>query len=102
LTGRFTCPRCKRTYHPQLSPPAHDLVCDIDGAPLQQRSDDDELTANRRLAVYREQTEPLERFYRERDLLHDIDAEGTPTEVFAATLEALGEAPDAQRQEHTE
>ena len=102
LTGRFTCPMCKRTYHPELNPPAHDLLCDIDGTSLQQRSDDDELTANRRLAVYREQTEPLERFYRERELLHDIDAEGTPEEVFGATLEALGEAPEAEGQKRGE
>jgi adenylate kinase len=109
LTGRFTCPTCKRTYHAELNPPAHDLLCDLDGTPLQQRSDDDELTANRRLAVYREQTEPLERFYRERELLHDIEAEGTPDEVFMATLEALGEQPDPRgpdqeehQQEHQE
>jgi adenylate kinase len=93
LTGRFTCPKCKRTYHPELNPPAVDLECDVDGTPLVQRSDDDELTARRRLAVYRDQTEPLEQFYRDRGLLREIDAEGTPEEVFVSTLEALGEAP---------
>ena len=38
-------------------------MCDVDGTELERRADDDELTVRRRLAVYREQTEPLERFY---------------------------------------
>jgi adenylate kinase len=69
LTGRYTCPTCKRTYHVAFSPPENDLVCDLDGTPLVQRSDDDELTAKRRLALYREQTAPLEFYYRDAGLL---------------------------------
>ena len=42
---------------------------------LERRADDDELTVRRRLAVYQEQTEPLEDFYAERGLLREIDAE---------------------------
>jgi adenylate kinase len=91
LTGRFTCPTCKRTYHVEFNKPLNDLLCDRDGTPLQQRSDDDELTARRRLAVYEEQTRPLETFYWERGLLREIDAEDTPDAVFAKTLEALSD-----------
>lgn len=89
LTGRYTCPTCKRTYHAAFSPPAHDLVCDLDGTPLVQRSDDDELTALRRLALYREQTEPLETFYREAGLLREVDAEAPKEEVSRRTDEVL-------------
>ena len=42
---------------------------------LERRTDDDELTVRRRLALYREQTAPLEAFYRARGLLVEIDAE---------------------------
>ena len=91
LTGRYTCPTCKRTYHVAFSPPANDLVCDLDGTPLVQRSDDDELTAKRRLALYREQTEPLESFYRNADLLLVVDAEASMVEVSRRTDEALDE-----------
>ena len=69
ITGRFTCPVCKRTYHQEWRPPADDMVCDVDGEPLEKRNDEDALTVKRRLAVYREQTAPLEAFYAERDLL---------------------------------
>jgi adenylate kinase family enzyme len=46
--------------------PVSDTVCDVEGSPLERRADDDELTVRRRLAVYEEQTEPLERFYADR------------------------------------
>ena len=42
---------------------------------------------NRRLAVYREQTEPLEGFYAERGLLREVDAEAPAAEVTERTLE---------------
>jgi adenylate kinase len=91
LIGRYTCPNCGRTYHMEFKPPAEDELCDICGATLEQRADDDELTARRRLAVYREQASPLERFYAERDLLHQVDAEASPDEVIARTVKVLEE-----------
>ena len=69
LSDRWTCPMCKRTYNMEFKRPANDRLCDADGTALERRADDDELTVRRRLAVYREQTAPLEAFYRERDLL---------------------------------
>jgi adenylate kinase len=89
LIGRYTCPSCGRTYHLEFKPPANDEVCDVCGAKLERRADDDELTARRRLAVYREQASPLERFYAERDLLHQVDAEASPDEVIARTVKVL-------------
>ena len=91
ITGRFTCPTCKRTYHQELRPPANDLVCDVDGTSLEKRSDEDELTVKRRLAIYREQTEPLERYYAERGLLHDVDAEAPLELVTERMLAAIDE-----------
>jgi adenylate kinase len=89
LVGRYTCPNCGRTYHVEFKPPADDEICDVCGAALERRADDDELTARRRLAVYREQASPLERFYAERDLLHQVDSEATPGDVIERTLRVL-------------
>jgi adenylate kinase len=91
IIGRYTCPTCKRTYHQELRPPAHDLVCDVDGTPLEKRSDEDELTVKRRLAIYREQTQPLESYYAERGLLHHVDAEAPPELVTERMLAAIEE-----------
>ncbi len=89
LVSRWTCPNCKRTFNAEFIPPAAEGICDTCGYRLERRADDDELTILRRLAVYREQTEPLEAFYRERDLLHEIDAQAPEETVLERTLSAL-------------
>jgi adenylate kinase len=91
ITGRYTCPTCKRTYHEDWRPPANDLVCDVDGTPLEKRSDEDELTVKRRLAIYREQTQPLESYYAARGLLHEVDAEAPLELVTERMLAAIQE-----------
>jgi adenylate kinase len=89
LSNRWTCPACKRTYNMEFRPPVDDRVCDADGVELERRADDEELTVRRRLAVYREQTEPLEGFYRARGLLREIDAEELEDEVATRTMHAI-------------
>jgi adenylate kinase len=89
LSNRWTCPTCKRTYNMEFKRPANDSVCDVDGTELERRADDDELTVRRRLAVYQEQTEPLETFYADRDLLLAIDAQAAEDLVTERTLKAL-------------
>ena len=91
ITGRTTCPACKRTYHAVWSPPLAPGVCDFDGVALEKRSDEDELTVKRRLAVYRQQSEPLEVFYRDRGLLRDVDAEAPAAAVSERMLSALAD-----------
>ena len=89
ITGRFTCPLCKRTYHQEWNKPLDDLKCDVDGTPLEKRNDEDALTVKRRLAVYRDQTQPLEAFYAERELLRSVDAEAPMAAVSERMFDAL-------------
>jgi adenylate kinase len=90
LLNRWTCPRCKRTYNLEFKPPVEHNICDDDGTELERRADDDELTVRRRLAIYQEQTEPLERFYRDRGVLREVNAEAKEDLVAERTVEALG------------
>jgi adenylate kinase len=53
------------------------------------RADDSKETIVERLRVYRAQTAPLIGYYRERDLLCEIDGMGTPNDVFGRIQEAL-------------
>ncbi|MGH8885596.1 MAG: adenylate kinase [Egibacteraceae bacterium] len=53
------------------------------------RSDDTEEVVRRRLVEYVEKTVPLEGFYRERGLLHDVDGVGLIDEVADRTLAIL-------------
>ncbi|MEX2549853.1 MAG: adenylate kinase [Nitriliruptoraceae bacterium] len=89
LTGRRTCTACGRIYHLEFDPPEDESVCDDCGGELIQRDDDHEDVVRNRLDVYTAQTEPLEHFYWERGLLRDVEAVGTPDEVFASASAIL-------------
>jgi adenylate kinase len=91
LTGRRTCSGCGRIFHMVYDPPSTEGVCDDCGGELTQRDDDTEDVVLNRLEVYANQTEPLEHFYWERGLLRDVEAVGTPDEVFASATSILGE-----------
>jgi adenylate kinase len=95
LSSRWTCPVCKRTYNVEFKPPAQEGICDFDGTELERRADDDELTVRRRIEVYREQTAPLERFYREHGLLHEVDAQVREDQVTERTIALLDGIEDA-------
>jgi adenylate kinase len=61
----------------------------IKRAEIEGRSDDNEETIRNRMRVYREQTEPLLAYYRERGVLVEVDGMGTMDEVEKAVAEAL-------------
>jgi len=90
LSGRRSCPKCGAVYHVTQSPPKRDGYCDRDGAGLVQRDDDKPETVRKRLQEYATKTEPLRRFYKDRNLLTDIEGVGTPEGILAATKKALG------------
>ncbi|MEP6994157.1 MAG: adenylate kinase [Acidobacteriota bacterium] len=58
-------------------------------AAAEGRSDDRPETIRERLRVYREKTAPLDAFYRERDLVADIDGVGTVAEIAGRIENAL-------------
>jgi len=59
-------------------------------AEIENRSDDNEETIRNRISVYRESTEPLLAYYRERGILRQVDGMGTVDEIAARIEEALG------------
>ena len=86
LSGRRLCPVCNRTYNLSSQPPAKDLLCDDDGAPLKQRSDDREETVRDRLASYGAQAAPLVEFYKGQGRLIEVDADQDPQTVASELL----------------
>jgi len=54
------------------------------------RADDNEAVIRHRLEVYRQQTEPLIAYYRERELLASVEAAGTVEEIGARISALLG------------
>jgi adenylate kinase len=89
LSGRRTCTLCGEIYNIFFRPPKRDGFCDLDQAPLQQRSDDFEESVKRRLAAYQESTLPLIDFYRRDGRLKEIDGQRSVAEVFAELSESI-------------
>ena len=82
LTGRRTCPKCGEIYNVYFRPPKVEGVCDLDGEPLKQRSDDNPESVLRRFEEYKTATAPLIEYYRESGRLIEIDGEGKVEEIF--------------------
>ncbi|MFT4797436.1 MAG: adenylate kinase [Candidatus Azotimanducaceae bacterium] len=65
LSGRRVHVDSGRVYHIHYNPPKVEGKDDESGGELVQRDDDKEATVMERLRVYREQTEPLVKFYQD-------------------------------------
>jgi adenylate kinase len=74
------------TYHLDHDPPPDDVDPDL----IVQRSDDEPETVRNRLAVYREETEPLASYYEKQDALVSVDGVGNIEEVFQRIERVLG------------
>ncbi len=91
LTGRWTCRTGGHVFHVKFNPPKEAGKCDFDGSELYQREDDKSETVVRRIRVYLEQTAPLIDYYKERNLLKEIDGRQSIEEVSARVLAILPE-----------
>lgn len=91
ITGRRECTNCGAVYHTVNNPPETDGICDKCKSELYHREDDTEETVRKRLAVYHKQTEPLIKFYTERNLLVKVDGKDKVEDTTKAVFKALGE-----------
>ena len=87
LSGRRSHPESGRVYHIKYNPPKEEGKDDATGEPLVQRDDDKEETIVERLSVYREQTEPLVAFYKDK-------ANKQGSNLSYHTIDGLGETDD--------
>jgi len=91
LFGRRSCVSCGTSYNIFYAPPKMDGSCDECGGRLRRRSDDNEETIGNRLRTYELQTLPVVEYYREQDLLRQIQGLGEPDDVFRAVLKVAEE-----------
>ncbi len=89
LSGRWTCRAEGHVYHQKYNPPKVAGICDVDGSELYQREDDKPATVENRIRVYLAQTSPLIEYYRQRDLLAEIDGQRAIEEVTGDLLAAI-------------
>ena len=88
LSGRWSCPNCKATYHTTLKPPRVPGVCDVCGHALIQREDDREATIRERLRVYHHNTEEMIDHYRALGLIREVDGVGDIETIYRNIVQA--------------
>jgi len=90
MGGRRACVSCGATYHLVNIPPKQEGKCDKCGSELILRDDDKPETVSRRLEVYHAQTQPLIDYYKEKDVLREVDGTARMDDVFQAIAAILG------------
>jgi adenylate kinase len=93
LASRRVCVDCGANYS-TAAPPLVNWTCDVCGGEVIQREDDTEEAIERRLNLYEVETAPLLDWYKQRDLLIEINGTGSPDAVTRRVVGAI----DDQRQ----
>lgn len=93
ISGRFTCPSCKRIYNINTGDmaPKNSGLCDDCNVELIQRSDDNPETYDARYNTYLEKTEPLIAYYDKKGIVYHVDSSKNPSYTHAQVIKILGE-----------
>ena len=91
MSGRRACLGCGATYHITFNPPEKEGICDTCGQELVLRDDDKPETVKKRLDVYHQQTQPLIDYYKNAEVLAEVDGTQPMDAVFQGIVEILGE-----------
>ncbi|MDI6704026.1 MAG: adenylate kinase [bacterium] len=89
LSGRRVCKRCGANYHVEFQTPRIFGICDYCNEGLIQRDDDKEEVVRQRLKEYLKQTLPLRVYYKNHNLLKEIDGEKGIFEVSKEIVSTL-------------
>ncbi len=89
LAGRRVCASCKAVFHIEPNQPEFEK-CSHCGGKVYQREDDRPEAIRVRMEAYHASTQPVLDFYRKRDLLLSVSADGIPSHVLKLTVAALG------------
>jgi adenylate kinase len=85
ISNRRVCVDCGTNFSVK-SPPRYDWTCDACGGDVVQRDDDTPEAVRKRLDLYNQETAPLIAWYRDHDLLVEVDGLGPPEAVSARLI----------------
>ncbi len=91
-SSRIVCHDCGESYNMVRKPTKVDGVCDSCEGVVKRRKDDHPDTVQKRLNVYKQETQPLINFYRELGILTNIPCEDinqTPNELIENVKQAI-------------
>jgi len=83
-SGRVVCQSCGTIYNQENAAPTQVGVCDKCQGVVYRRPDDEPDVVRQRLKVYHEQTQPLLKYYRDKNLLTSFDGTQSPKDVHQA------------------
>ena len=89
LSGRRTCRSGGHIFHKIFNPPITEGICDVDGSELYQRDDDKPETVKNRIQVYLRETSPLIEYYRNADVLCEVQGDQEIEKVTKDLLDVL-------------
>jgi adenylate kinase len=89
VIGRRICENCGAIFNTVGSAPKVSGICDKCGSPLVHRSDDTVEQLGNRLHEHMVLTQPVLDFYREKALVHNVDASRKPDLVYADIFSIL-------------
>jgi len=81
LSGRRVCKKCGYGHHVEYMPPKVEGICDKCGGELYTRKDDQIDAIKNRLVVYKESTEPLINYFKDKGILKDFNSEKPASKV---------------------
>lgn len=84
IVGRRICENCRTIYNinEETKKPQIDSICDKCGGNLYQRTDDNLEAFQTRFAMYKEKTEPIIDYYKEKKVLQIVDGNDSVENVF--------------------
>ncbi len=91
LGGRRVCRGCGAVFHIHNKPPRKENVCDVCGAELYQRADDNEATIRTRMDVYLKNTKPIIEYYKAQGKLEKLDGDKDSEDVHAVLMQTFNE-----------
>ena len=91
IVNRRSCPKCGEIYNIKFHPPKTEGICDKCETELTQRKDDNEETAKARFETYFKETAPLVDYYKNKNVLRTIDANGSIDEVWERLLKVVND-----------
>jgi adenylate kinase len=87
---RYCSENGNHIYHEIFNPPQKHGVCDIDGAKLITREDDNEESIHKRFAAFKQESDKIHTEYQNRGILIVVDANHAIHDVHLALVRALG------------
>lgn len=91
IVGRRICENCGAIFNinDEKNAPQIESVCDNCGGSLYQRTDDNLESFQTRYQMYKEKTEPIINYYKEKNVLKTVDGNDTVENVFKKVDEII-------------